>query len=71
MSCIATMQEILESEIKVNISPSGNVEGIDDANEQLLREASWQYNDLLVEVPSEYRTTKIRLLGGRWLEKLY
>lgn len=62
------MQDVFESEIQVNITPGGDVEGINSDNEQQLREASWQYNDLCVEVASEYRKAKIRLLGGRWIE---
>ena len=59
---------ITETGIKVHIKTSGEVAGVDADNEQQLREASWQHNDLLVDVIAEYRQAKIRLLGGRWTE---
>ncbi len=64
------MQEPVESNIKVAIKPCGTAAGIDADNDQLLREASWEYNALRVDVAAEFRRTNIRLLGGRWIESV-
>jgi hypothetical protein len=59
---------MIEQLIKIKFINRDKAIGIDERQDQLLREASWQLNHIVVEVPGEGRETGLKFLGGHWLE---
>ena len=56
-----------EVAILVNVLLDGSVSGVDDENEQLLREASWASGYCLAINKTSGFELDIRYLGGRWI----
>jgi hypothetical protein len=57
-----------EQLIKIQLDSSGRASGVDSTQDQLLREASWKYNTIVVDLRSEGREVNVKFLGGNWLE---